>query len=620
MPRRNRMAPESPGCLAREAYDSKNSQVVPFFPPTAMRNVQIVVLAFSLCLQCSIASFSRAQSEAQATGLAASQSGAGLLLKAETPLVMVDVVVTDSHGQPMRSLTQEDFSVFEDGHRITPQSLEEHRADLAQGSAPAPVERNLGQNEFSDIGPAPPADLPLTVLLLDALNTQVADQAEVHRQMLDCVAKLPPGTRMAIFGLTTRLFLLQGFTSDPAILKAALSSRKDLPQKSPMLVSPAEAKIEEEMSAAAPPGFSEFSAQIAQFDHETAAGQASDRTQSTFAAMYALARYLSVLPGRKNLIWFSSSFPLNEAAADELSKAQVSVYPVDAGGISNNPYFSSFTYVPPHNRPIEAGYVNRSAKEFFAQKTDVHSAMDQIAEQTGGKAFYNTNGLGQAVETAMEQGSNYYALAYVPENRKWDGAFRTIKVTVDRPGVRLAYRRGYYGDNPAFSAAARKALHASFAQSSMMFGAPESTEIPFDVAVDPAGDQVAAAPDGNHLAPEVKPPYRLYSILYASLAHNLTFVSAPGGGYRASVEFVAVLYDASGQRINYVTSAAKDFSAAEYKSLLAHGMLFRQEIVAPASGEYFLRLGMLDDSTDRAGVVEIPLSSIRSRPGATAAK
>lgn len=76
-----------------------------------------------------------------------------------------------------------------------------------------------------------------------------------------------------------------------------------------------------------------------------------------------------------------------------------------------------------------------------------------------------------------------------------------------------------------------------------------------------------------------------------------------------------MIYDAYGQRVNFADSfTAKDFAAHEYKSFLAHGILFRQDIVAPTNGEYFLRVGIFDGSSDRAGAVEIPLSSIHPRP------
>jgi len=74
--------------------------------------------------------------------------------------------------------------------------------------------------------------------------------------------------------------------------------------------------------------------------------------------------------------------------------------------------------------------------------------MGDVAEATGGKAFYNTNGIQQAVEAAVEQGSSYYMFSYSSDNGSVDGKFRKLRVSHARKGYRLAYRRGYYAEPP----------------------------------------------------------------------------------------------------------------------------------------------------------------------------
>ena len=54
--------------------------------------------------------------------------------------------------------------------------------------------------------------------------------------------------------------------------------------------------------------------------------------------------------------------------------------------------------------------------------------MEAMAEDTGGTPFYNTNGLTQAVQKAIRNGSNYYTLTYSPNDTVWDARFRAIKV------------------------------------------------------------------------------------------------------------------------------------------------------------------------------------------------
>jgi VWFA-related protein len=230
-------------------------------------------------------------------------------LKAESPLVVLDVVVTDKKGEPVHGLKASDFTVLEKDQKMTLQSFEEYRYDKAPPPAPLPARQALGPNVFTNVADTR-SDGRLNVLLMDALNTPMAEQMYVREQMLEYVKKAPQGARIAIFGLSNRLYLLQGFTTDPAILKADLEM------------------FRAEKVAVPPPL----------------------RGPYTLAAIENLARYLSDLPGRKNLIWFAGSFPRVIPDSDQengfglmanfahdmkwianlLMRSQVAVYPVDA--------------------------------------------------------------------------------------------------------------------------------------------------------------------------------------------------------------------------------------------------------------------------------------------------
>src|SRR5665213_833857 len=138
------------------------------------------------------------------------------------------------------------------------------------------------------------------------------DQAYVRYQLQQFVKNEKPGIRVAIFGLTNHLILLQGFSSDPEVLKAAVEHRL-IPRASVLLddltgsntdpMSMADAMTEAGASAAAVAGVQQFEAQNATF-------QTQLRIDYTVAAFENIARYLGSFPVRKNLIWFSGSFPL----------------------------------------------------------------------------------------------------------------------------------------------------------------------------------------------------------------------------------------------------------------------------------------------------------------------
>ncbi len=99
-------------------------------------------------------------------------------------------------------------------------------------------------------------------------------------------------------------------------------------------------------------------------------------------------------------------------AINQLARAQVAVYPIDARGLMTNPAYSAAR--------SGRGYGQNPARfaadlmKFNQSQAQEHSTMEQIAEATGGHAYYNTNGLAEAVANALDSGSNYYALGYSP--------------------------------------------------------------------------------------------------------------------------------------------------------------------------------------------------------------
>ena len=411
-------------------------------------------------------------------------------IHANTNLVVVDVVAADAQQNPVHHLTANDFTIFEDGKPQTVKVFEEHVLAPAVKLPPLP---KLDPGIFTNYTAAP-VEGALNILLFDKLNTPMDAQSVVRDQVLRYLKELQPGTRMAIFTLTTRLSLLQGFTSDPDLLRSLVASKKGSQSASPLMDNPMRG---DQPGADDPmmdtvtdtlgndPDAAMILGAMQQFEAETQSYQLQLRQRYTLDAFNQLARYMSMLPGRKNLIWFSGSFPINilpdedledsantsagrggpsspaftdpfsvvASAADEfrettelLSRSQVAVYPIDARGLMTAPMLDASQTGSTMNRTPN-GFAKANAK-FFQNTAEEHGTMDQMAQATGGRAFVNTNGLKEAIGKAVEAGSNYYTVAYTPTNRDWNGNFRKIQVKLDHPGVSLAYRRGYFADDP----------------------------------------------------------------------------------------------------------------------------------------------------------------------------
>src|SRR5215472_10136048 len=401
-------------------------------------------------------------------------------LHASTHLVIVDVVVEDKNGHPVHGLSRDNFVVTEQKKLQTIRNFEEHNAASCQ--KPAPPAPRLPPGVFTDYTPVAPGST-LNVLLVDALNTPQTDQIHLRQQLLDYIKREKPGTNVAIFGLANRLVMLQGFTTDPEVMRAAVQHLDA--KASPLLNDPNGTGIGDQNLSESIENhpMSRFDAQsidvllnLQQWEAEQAALKTQMRAQFTMDAFNSLAHYLSNFPGRKNLIWFSGSFPLhidpdtsiknplgtmqdsNQAfklATNLLAAAHTAVYPVDARGLMTASALDS-SQAGKHVSQAQAlkgeSDPNATSELQFAQaQADEHITMEKVADTTGGHAFYNTNGLTDAVASAIETGSNYYTLTYTPTDHRWNTAFRNIHVEITAgvaKGAKLTYRRGYYADDP----------------------------------------------------------------------------------------------------------------------------------------------------------------------------
>ena len=86
-------------------------------------------------------------------------------------------------------------------------------------------------------------------------------------------------------------------------------------------------------------------------------------------------------------------------------------------------------------------------------KGEADKVLDEFASETGGRAFYpySVDDLGQSFQDIGEELRNQYSLAYIPPNRATDGKFRKISVEVDRKGLVVRARKGYYAQAPSAS-------------------------------------------------------------------------------------------------------------------------------------------------------------------------
>ncbi|MGF7180041.1 VWA domain-containing protein [Tunturiibacter psychrotolerans] len=580
-------------------------------------------------------------------------------LKTGTQLVVLDVVVTDSKQNPVHSLSASDFTVFENNTTQRIKSFEEHISTDAAKSEPPLV---LPPGNFTNYTSVP-ANAPVNILLIDTLNTPNGAQSYLRSQLRLFLKNSPPNVPLAIFGLSTHLWLLQPFTADPRLLQAAVEHKSS--STSPLMDNATTGDksdtIPLELSIAhTPPSVVR---RMQQFEAEHSSDDLQLRTRYTLNALNQMARYLAGLPGRKNLIWFSGSFPISilpdanilnpfAITADSsdkfrqttalLAKSQVAVYPIDARGLADPSAYSvessGVQYDPKldpnqgRNQDVFTNHLNDAIR----QNADDNSTMLQMAEQTGGHAFLNTNGLANAVTRAIEAGSNYYTLTYTPTDMADDGRFRSIKLKLRRDGYTLAYRRGYHADAPKTSDGGETSLAAvsstgftkltSLAavpvadpmHDTMSFGSPVPTQITLKVLVVPAaGQPEETVASGNFAIPNARliGPYRRYDITIAVDPSAVVFTPGGDGNRHADLMFRTYLYSHDGKLLNTSSRVAdEDLTPGLYERTLHTGVFFHQQISVPLKGEFYFRVGVHDVTADRDGAVEIPVASVKDLP------
>jgi VWFA-related protein len=521
--------------------------------------------------------------------------------------VAVEVNVTDAKGGAVHGLTKDSFTVLEDGKPMSLRSFREHRSDQPEPALVVTAGTAFPANTFSNTS-VPGSDVPLYILMLDALDTPVATQSIVQKNMIDFVDKVPSGTRFAVFSLsaTGQLALVQGFTADSTLLKKAIKSHKFDLQIPPLEDGGQDTTTSANMNTnrgSRPEGQERV-------DLTMECNHAAARGQYTVSAMTEIARYLSGIPGRKNLIWYSGGFPFRmkdkqgsvcydlredvRVADGMMEHAHVHIYPVDPRAL---------------DIVAKDGLESRIARV----QTQEHLAMEAIAQETDGKTFYNNNDLAGAAIQAIDTGSNYYSLTYTPTNQVWDTRARRISVQVDQPGLNLLYRHGYHAVQPGMTLSGKPVDKATPAQAAMMRGSLQPTEIMFHVTAVPAAATDATLAAGNKAdAKEMKPPYRHLTLLYNIDIAGIQFDQTADGSYQGKFEFAVNVFDpGNGKLINSnVMAAQPTLSAEAYQSMLSNGAKVKQEIDVPATGEHILRVGVHDLTNDHVGAVEIPVSAI----------
>jgi VWFA-related protein len=462
-------------------------------------------------------------------------------------MVLTDVTVTDKHGNPVRGLTERDFQVFDNEKPQTPSSFEEHQervARLEETGSGGDAEPGSFSNEL--LRHPPPQ---VNVLLFDTTTIGMVDQMVLFEQMQRFVAGLPPGQPVAVFTRYGDVTIqLCGFTDDHATLLAAI--RKAIPR------------------------FQRPGAWMA----------------SEMDTLNQMSTYLSQIPGRKNLLWFTGGSNLllktdptslpgyqdMRPIYDVLEKERIAIDPIDARGLT----------------------VSSSMGMQFQQMQ-----MRQDAASTGGEVFVNTNGLALAAEHIVATDGDYYTLSYAPQDLRTDGKWHRVEVKLDAKGYQLSYRHGYFDDGSNQKEPTGKTRTVLRVDGSKEEVPNDRSEpIIFRAQILPVAEEAAAA-EAKNLRP--KRGQAAYEVRYEVPVRDVHMETAQGNPEGTMVVGTVVLaFDHDGEPVAHRFQETKVGVNKELARRRPDAQFTIEQRVNLPLGRNYLYLAVWDTTTGRLGTVE----------------
>jgi hypothetical protein len=332
------------------------------------------------------------------------------------------------------------------------------------------------------------------------------------------------------------------------------------------------------------------------------------RVRMTAQALEAIANHVARLPGRKNLVWVSAAFPMAlnmnlinpllqrhdfntelRRAVRAVNEANMAIYPVDARGLIG---FSSFEGTQAGPTPSAALFPQRRPSE-AASPTDHFpegiEAMNELAGRTGGRAFYNSMDLKGAVRKAMQDSDVTYTLGFYPDPNSLDNKFHDIKVQVDRKGVDVRYRKGYFAfsDEPHSGQQLREEL------ADALWSPLDATAIPLIMRVERVDE------------PE---PNLLRTYLAADI-RSLT-LEQKDNHWIGGADVMLIQQDKTGKIIDSSLQTMNlDLDKANYEKVLKTGMPLGKYL-RPKAGLSNVRAIVLDRASGKVGSLIVPVSQV----------
>ncbi len=361
--------------------------------------------------------------------------------------VLLDIVVQNKHGKPVRDLDRRDLEIYEDGRlqQLTSFRLVgSHEAHNTNSALPLSHEAQSRASNRS-------GEIRLVSLVFDRLT---GDQQRSTRRALDdlLASAIPQDTYVAVFVLDRRLYLIQSFTNDQKLLRdAAMRATSGLYSQYVHDSEQNLSRLEELYLKNDIMGLSRMDVVILRTlrDQIRTAHYQEGRVQMD--ALLSLVRYQNLLPGRKAVIYFSQGLSVPTGFREALgglistaNRSKVSFYALDVRGLQATPAAEIGNKL---TRALESEGVSTDEWQPETLQSEFNStqmSLGELATKTGGFLISNSNDMRTPLRRIWDQLHTYYEASYRPARAEYDGRFHRITVRVLRPGVTVQSRNGYY--------------------------------------------------------------------------------------------------------------------------------------------------------------------------------
>lgn len=507
-------------------------------------------------------------------------------IRVATRLVQVQVVVHDKRG-PVTNLIKDDFTVLDEGKRqpIDVFSMQSEKAAKSQvPPLPSDTFSNLPQYESS-------APASVTIVLLDNLNTLYGSAPDAYEtspfwmedlalanaknHLMEFIRELGPRDRVALYGLSDTLHVLCDFTSNRDQLLAILKKYDTTSRTNREAVEPG--------AVHTPVPGPEFNANVDMQARTLATMNNEVRAEATMAALRAIAAHVADIPGRKNLVWLTANLPFSGTAlAHILLPAGIAAYPVDGRALLTRTPIETLEGLQDEDAAARGDSMPAQSSQPIGIQT-----MVTVAQETGGRAFVNSNDLTGAIRDAVDDAAGSYTLGFYIPTSALDGKYHALKVRVKGSGLNLRYPRGYFAmkDNAASDTEYRSMLNLAIRN-------------PLD-----------ASAIGLQVRTEKETADSL--LLWGTVALQKVRVTQDKDVHRGSVDVHFVQQDPSGMVLEEIDHRLNfQLTDAQYRDDLKSGILFRQSIV-PKNAMATLRVIVQDPATALVGSLIIPKSQLQ---------